>query len=245
MADSSLTIAQQEFRKSVRLFAREHLSTARDTYSLATSASQWQERFRSTKPIYQAAVAAGLLKAQIPAPLGGTSAGFVDMALMVEELYSVDTSASLTILGTGLGLTPLIFGGTPELQKKFLAPFLSGEGAPLASLVFSEPWGSANFADDSGEGFRTTAVEDGDHYILNGEKASNIDGSKMEANESRSGLLTAPAGMIAALTYTVSSAESRVLHVAFAQKSHCCLSLATTSPPTSPKPTPSSSIHLH
>ncbi|ETN41497.1 uncharacterized protein HMPREF1541_03433 [Cyphellophora europaea CBS 101466] len=158
MADSSLTIAQQEFRKSVRLFAREHLSTARDTYSLATSASQWQERFRSTKPIYQAAVAAGLLKAQIPAPLGGTSAGFVDMALMVEELYSVDTSASLTILGTGLGLTPLIFGGTPELQKKFLAPFLSGEGAPLASLVFSEPWGSANFADDSGEGFRTTAI---------------------------------------------------------------------------------------
>lgn len=170
MTDSNITEAQREFRNSVRSFAEKHLSTARETYSLATAASQWQERFRSTQPIYKAAVDAGLIKAQIPAPLGGASMGFVDMALMVEELYSVDTSASLTILGTGLGLTPLIFGGAPELQKKFLAPFLSGEGTPLASLVFSEPWGSANFADDSGDGFRTTAVEDGDDYILNGEK---------------------------------------------------------------------------
>ena len=170
MADATLSATQREFRDSVRAFAAKHLTTARKTYTQAGSSGQWHDRFRSTQPIYKAAVEAGLIKAEIPAPLGGTSAGFVDLAIMVEELYAVDTSASLTILGTALGLTPLIMAGTPELQKKFLAPFLSGEGTPLGSLVFSEPWGSANFADESGAGFRTTATEDGDYYILNGEK---------------------------------------------------------------------------
>lgn len=114
---------------------------------------------------------------------------------MVEELYAVDTSASLTILGTGLGLTPLILaaagaakaggdGGEKVLGLVggMLKPFLeedgSGEdeGRPprLASLVFSEPQGSANFASAEGEGLRTVAVEseDGEGWVISGEKVS-------------------------------------------------------------------------
>lgn len=66
---------------------------------------------------------------------------------MVEEMYSVEPAASLTIFGTGLGLTPLILAYRPELGE-FLEPFLrvgEGAGEPLASLVFSEPGGVVSF----------------------------------------------------------------------------------------------------
>ena len=107
---------------------------------------------------------------------------------MVEELYSVDTNASLTTLGTGLGLTPVILaakmaaetgdGKVMGLVQEHLKPFLDagnadeGDGSlpPMASLVFSEPQGSANFTDPSGDGLQTVAVEDGDEYVVNGEK---------------------------------------------------------------------------
>jgi nitroalkane oxidase len=88
---------------------------------------------------------------------------------MVEECYAVEPSAALTIFATGLGLTPLNIAGKPE-HAEFLAPFLSGEGAPLASLVFSEPGGVANALEKGAPGFQTTARREGDEWIINGEK---------------------------------------------------------------------------
>ena len=172
MIDFELSPQQEAIRGAVHTFATTHLKKARSLYDPPTPHAKWEERFRSTKPLYRAAVEAGLIKAQIPAQLGGTGGALIDAALVVEEMYAVEASASLTILGTGLGLTPLIMAGTPELHKKFLAPFLSGEGTPLASLVFSEPAGSANYAAVGGTGFGTVAREEGDEYVISGEKVS-------------------------------------------------------------------------
>jgi hypothetical protein len=68
----------------------------------------------------------------------------IEAAILVEEFYAVEASASLTIFGTGLGLTPVALAYRPSIQK-FLDPFLASEGAPLASLVFSEPAGVVCF----------------------------------------------------------------------------------------------------
>jgi nitroalkane oxidase len=170
MIDFTLTPEQQAVRSFIRSFANTHLKNARSLYDPLIPHAKWSSRFQSTQPIYRAAVEAGLIKAQIPVALGGTGGSLNDAAIVVEELYSVETSASLTILGTGLGLTPLIMAGSPDQQKKFFAPFLSGEGTPLGSLIFSEPAGSANFAEAGGPGFGTTAREDGNDYVINGEK---------------------------------------------------------------------------
>jgi nitroalkane oxidase len=172
MIDFTLTPEQQAYRSFIRSFANTHLKNARLLYDPPTPHTKWSSRFHSTQPIYRAAVEAGLIKAQIPAVLGGTGGSLGDAAIVVEELYSVETSASLTLLGTGLGLTPLIMAGSLEQHKKFLPPFLSGEGTPLGSLVFSEPAGSANFAEAGVAGFSTTACEDGDDYVINGEKVT-------------------------------------------------------------------------
>ncbi|GKZ31886.1 hypothetical protein AbraIFM66950_000822 [Aspergillus brasiliensis] len=76
------------------------------------------------------------------------------------------------MVGTVLGLLPLILGGTAEHKEKFLAPFLSGEGDHLASLTHSEPGGTANHLEKGGKGLAVTARKEGDFYIVNGEKDS-------------------------------------------------------------------------
>lgn len=93
------------------------------------------------------------------------------MAIMAEELYSVNASVTLTMLGTLLGLLPILLGGTPEQVARMLKPFLTKIGAPLAGFCSTEPGGSANAAAPSpGEGVRTVAELQGDNWIINGRK---------------------------------------------------------------------------
>lgn len=141
MVDFTLSPSEQTIRTAARGFAKLYLTGAREIYSKHTTPA---EQFQSIQPIYAAAVKAGLIKGQIPTPVGGDNNSLVEAAILVEEFYAVDTSASLTIFGTGLGLTPLILAYQPKF-KKFLDPFLTCQGTPLASLIFSEPAGVVSF----------------------------------------------------------------------------------------------------
>ncbi|UJR19440.1 hypothetical protein I4U23_022570 [Adineta vaga] len=140
-----------------------------------------RSRFQSTQNIYHAAIQSGLILAQIPTCDGGTNESLRYGMVMAEELYAVDPSIALTILGTGLGLSPLLLFGNPAQKKEFLEPFLAKEGTPLASFVASEVGGNANWLDPSptARGVQTFIEQDGDdHWILNGEKiwATNVGG---------------------------------------------------------------------
>ncbi|KAF1848211.1 acyl-CoA dehydrogenase NM domain-like protein [Cucurbitaria berberidis CBS 394.84] len=158
---------QKALRTNARAFAQHVLSTAPNLYAHLSTQT---ERFQSTLPVYQAATSAGLIKGQVPTPLGGTSSGLVDAAIVIEEFHAVEPSTALTILGTGLGLTPLILAGSKEQHEKFLTPFLKQEGERLASFVHSEPGGTANWLEKGGKGLTTTAWQDGDRWVLDGEK---------------------------------------------------------------------------
>ncbi|KAI4157888.1 MAG: hypothetical protein LQ342_007923 [Letrouitia transgressa] len=167
MIDFSLSSEQAQTQQNSRAFAAGFLNGARASY---TALPNGPARFQCTRPILQQATALGLVKGLIPSALGGTGGSLVNSCLAVEELHAVEPSVALTLLANGLGLSPLIMGGSPEQHKEFLAPFLSAEGSPLASLVFSEPGGSANFFELGGKGMQTTASKEGDRWILNGEK---------------------------------------------------------------------------
>ncbi|KAF2453868.1 acyl-CoA dehydrogenase/oxidase [Lineolata rhizophorae] len=141
MIDFTLTPAQQRLQQGARVLAQAHLAGAFANYNYLLTQ---RERFQTLRPIFRAAVSAGLIKGQIPTGYGGGAGVLLDAAILVEELCSVDPSGSLAILGVGLGFTPLILGGSDEQKKRLLAPFLSGEGEPLAALAHSEPGGTAN-----------------------------------------------------------------------------------------------------
>lgn len=164
--DFHLGATEASIREAAAGFAQSMLKPSRAEYMAHTA---HHERFQATRPTYEAAVAGGLIKGQITPSLGGTGGTLIEAAIMVEECYAVEPSSALTIFATGLGLTPLNLTQKPE-HREFLAPFLSGEGSPMASLVFSEPGGVANYLEKGAPGLNTTARREGDEWIINGEK---------------------------------------------------------------------------
>jgi butyryl-CoA dehydrogenase len=165
--DFTLTTTQRNLQLEARKFAKELLADARTAELLVTP----EERFLATKPTYEAMIAAGYLRKCIPAPAGGENAGLIDTAILAEEFYSVNPSVTLTMLGTVLGLLPILLGGSPAQCGRLLGPFLKKSGAPLAGFCSTEPGGSANAASPPpGEGVRTTAKRVGEDWVINGRK---------------------------------------------------------------------------
>jgi nitroalkane oxidase len=166
--DFRLTSHQRELQLQSREFAADVLANAKAAELLSTP----EERFRATRPVYEAMVAAGFLRKCLPLSAGGENAGLTDTAIMVEELYAVNASVTLTLIGTVLGLLPLLVGGTEEQRSRLLPPFLKLAGAPLAGFCATEPGGSANAASPSpGEGVRTVARLSRDRWIIQGRKS--------------------------------------------------------------------------
>jgi nitroalkane oxidase len=166
--DFTLTPRQRDIQRQSREFARDVISGADSSEFLPTA----EERFLATRPIYEAIVAAGFLGKCIPAQAGGESAGIMELAILAEEFYSINASVSLTLIGTLLGLFPILLGGTAGQRERLLASFLKRRGAPLAAFCATEPGGSANAASPPpGEGVRTTAKLDGDQWIVRGRKS--------------------------------------------------------------------------
>ena len=215
--DFHLSPEETAIRAAAAAFASGPLNQSKETYM---KLQHHHERFQATRPVYREAVAAGLIKGQIPPHLGGTGGSLLEAAIMVEEMYAVEPSAALTIFGTGLGLTPIDLTGKPE-HERYLAPFLSGEGEPLASLVFSEPGGVANWLEKGAPGLATTAELQGNKWMLNGDKVRPFLSSpvlldlgahpRIDHAQYRSGLLIAPVGTSKAPTSNASSVAASTL----------------------------------
>jgi len=166
--DFTLNDNQRHLRREARQFAEDVLSGVPGAIRDLPSPI---ERFVATRPFYERLVAEGFLRKCVPVSVGGDSAGLVDIAIMAEELYTVDANVPLTMLSTALGLAPLAVAGTPEQHQRFLPPFLATTGAPLAAFASTEPGGSANAGSPPpGEGVRTTARRVDGSWVITGQK---------------------------------------------------------------------------
>jgi alkylation response protein AidB-like acyl-CoA dehydrogenase len=106
----------------------------------------------------------GLMGMVHPEEYGGADADYVSFALALEELARWDASLSLTVSShTSLCSGHIALAGTHEQKKKFLTPLASGQ--LLGAWCLTEP-GSGSDA----SGMKTTAVRDGDQWVINGSK---------------------------------------------------------------------------
>lgn len=107
---------------------------------------------------------AGFYGIKIPKEYGGSGCDTLSYVLMVEEFARVSPVASLYVNSpNSLGGGPLVMSATPEQVEKYLKPSISGE--KVLAFGLTEPGAGS----DAG-GTTTTAVEDGDYYIINGRK---------------------------------------------------------------------------
>jgi cyclohexane-1-carbonyl-CoA dehydrogenase len=106
----------------------------------------------------------GLLTLTFPEKYGGFGKGrTVALCLAVEEIAKVCASSSLLLIIQAVGSFPIIHGGSKELKKRYL-PQMS-QGRKLVAYLVTEPSAGSDIAN-----IQSTAVREGDDYLLNGSK---------------------------------------------------------------------------
>ena len=106
----------------------------------------------------------GLMGIPVSEKYGGAGMDTVAYASAVMELAKVDASLAITMAAhTSLGTVPIVLTGTEEQKQKWVPLLASGK--TLGAFGLTEPEAGS----DAGS-TRTTAVKDGDHYVVNGSK---------------------------------------------------------------------------
>ncbi|MFQ6100977.1 MAG: acyl-CoA dehydrogenase family protein [Anaerolineae bacterium] len=113
----------------------------------------------------------GLLGVCFPQEYGGMGAGEMGYAILLEELGRVCASTAACV-GAHIGIAAMVIhlDGTPEQKEKYLTPLARGEKYGAFLLTESD-------AGSDAAAIRTRAVRDGDHWVINGTKTFNTNGS--------------------------------------------------------------------
>ncbi len=106
----------------------------------------------------------GLMAMTVPEEYGGSGMDNVSFALAMMEVGRACASTAVTMSVTNMVAEGIYRFGTEEQKRKYIPPIASGEYA-AASFALTEPWAGS----DAGA-IKTTAVRDGDYYVINGEK---------------------------------------------------------------------------
>ena len=149
------TEAHEALRKKVREFAET---------VVAPVAFELDRENKFPEDIVAQMADLGIMGLPTAEEYGGAGADVISYAIAVEELARVDGGVGVILSAhTSLGTYPIDHFGTEEQKQKYLIPLAKGE--KLGAFGLTE----TNAGSDAGE-TETTAVLDGDHYILNGQK---------------------------------------------------------------------------
>lgn len=154
MSQYELTEEQRMLRDMVRRLAKEQV---------APGAAQRDETGKFDWDMVNLLRENGLYGVDFPVEYGGSDAGVLAMAIVVEELSKVDAACGLLIADHELGSLPILLAANEEQRKKYLPKLASGEF--LSAFALTEPAAGSDVA-----GLRCKAVKDGNEWVLNGTK---------------------------------------------------------------------------
>ncbi len=126
---------------------------------------EWEDAGEIPRSLHQVAAKAGILALGFPEEAGGEGGDLLDATAMQEAFFEAGGSSGLAagLFTHGIALPHLITHGSADLIDKYARPTLAGD--LIGSLAVTEPNGGSDVA-----GITTTAVRDGDHYVINGAK---------------------------------------------------------------------------
>jgi acyl-CoA dehydrogenase len=142
------------FRDSARRFIAEEV---------VPHHAAWEKAGIVPRDIWHKAGEAGFLCTSIPEEYGGPGGDFLYGAIMIEEMARAGCTAPTFYLQSDIVAPYILRYGTEAQKQRWLPGLVSGE--LVAALGMSEPSGGSDVA-----AMRTTAVRDGDDYVVNGQK---------------------------------------------------------------------------
>jgi len=153
--DVTFSNEQELLRRSVREFAETELSP---------HVMEWDEAQQFPSALLVKCAELGLMGIQFPETYGGSAMSAVDYCICIEELARVDPSVCLSVAAhNGLGASHIFMFGTEGQKQKYLVPLATGR--QLAAWGLTESTSGSDAAS-----MRTTAVRDGDWWVINGTK---------------------------------------------------------------------------
>ena len=153
--DFRLTDEQTQIQEMVRDFALSEIKP---------HLAEWDEAQHFPVDTFKRAGGLGMLGVTIPEQYGGTGLSYIDYIHVVEELAVVDSGFALSVAAhNSLGTGHIYLAGNDEQKKKWLPKLTSGEW--IGAWGLTEPSSGSDAS-----GMHTTAVKDGDDWILNGTK---------------------------------------------------------------------------
>jgi acyl-CoA dehydrogenase len=120
--------------------------------------------------IWRKACELGFVGVFIDEAYGGAGLGFMEHCLITEEFWAVDAGIANAVITTTFGSELLGMFGTEEQKKKYLPPLV--EGKAIMGNAITEPDAGSDVT-----GATTTAVRDGDEYVINGSKMFTTNGT--------------------------------------------------------------------
>jgi len=165
MKRTCYTADHEAFRASVRRFVDREI---------APHIEAWEEAASFPRALYAKAAEVGLIGLGFPEAYGGIPGDAVFKIVATEELSRAGSGGiQAGLMSHSIGLPPIAALGTEELKARVLPAVLSGEA--ISALAITEPGGGSDVAN-----LQTTAVRDGDHYIVNGDKTFITSGMRAD-----------------------------------------------------------------
>jgi butyryl-CoA dehydrogenase len=153
--DFRLTEEQELIRSNMREFALKYVEPI---------AVELDETARYPKEVIEKLAEGGWMGMPFPVEFGGQGTDYLTYAIAIEELSRSCAATGFTMsVHTSLSLMPINNFGTDEQKKKFLTPLAKGEH--IGAFALTEPGAGTDVGAAT-----TTAVLDGDEYVLNGTK---------------------------------------------------------------------------
>jgi hypothetical protein len=150
-----LTQDQDMIRDAVRAFAQEQLWP---------HAARWDKEHHFPKDAHQGLAALGAYGICVPEAYGGANLDYLTLALVLEEIAAGDGGTSTAISVTNCPVNAILLRYGSEAQKQqWLVPLARGE--MLGAFCLTEP-----HVGSDASALRTTAVREGDSYVINGVK---------------------------------------------------------------------------
>ena len=150
-----LTPDQEMIREAVRDFAQQELWP---------NAAEWDKQHHFPKDVHQGLAALGAYGICVPDSLGGAGLDYLTLALVLEEIAAGDGGTSTAISVTNCPVNAILMKyGNAAQQEQWLRPLAQGQ--MLGAFCLTEP-----HVGSDASALRTTAVRQGDEYVINGVK---------------------------------------------------------------------------